>query len=55
VALSAIEKLADFSPLLQEHLPALLGTAFSVGIYSNLDVAAFIADTIANINAQKGY
>ncbi len=55
MALSAIEKLADFSPLLQEHLPVLLGTAFSVGIYSNLDVAAFIADTIANINAQKGY
>lgn len=55
VAFSAVEKLPDICPLAQEELNTILGTAFNLGLYSNIGVTSYICDTIAVLNSQAGY
>ena len=55
VVQSALEKLADISPLAQEKLGCVLQSAFSLGLYSNMTVTSYIIDTIGVLNSQAGY
>ena len=55
VSMSAIEKLPDLVPLLEDHLMVLMNSAFTAGIQQNLDVSSHIADAIAALNSLKGY
>lgn len=55
VASHALEKLPDVAPLAQEHLATILGTAFNLGLYSNLEVANPIIDTLTLLNSLSGY
>lgn len=55
VAMSAIEKLPDLVPLLEDHLMVLMTSAFAAGVQQNLDVTSHIADAIAALNSLKGY
>ena len=45
----------DGIDLFQEELNTILGTAFTLGLYTNIGVSSYISDTIAVLNSQAGY
>jgi integrator complex subunit 1 len=55
VATSALEKLPDISVLAQEQLSVVLQTVFCLGLYSNMNVAQYLTETINVMNMQAGY
>lgn len=55
VVISALEKLPDIAPLVQEKITSIMQVAFCLGLYSNLTVTSYISETISVLNAQAGY
>ena len=55
VVISALEKLPDIAPLVQEKITSIMQVAFCLGLYSNLTVTSYITETISVLNAQAGY
>ena len=42
VVISALEKLPDIAPLVQEKITSIMQVAFCLGLYSNLTVTSYI-------------
>ena len=55
VVISALEKLPDIAPLVQEKITSIMQVAFCLGLYSILTVTSYISETISVLNAQAGY
>ena len=55
VILSALEKLPDIAPLVQEKLTSIMQVVFCLGLYSNMTVTSYITETISVLNSQAGY
>ena len=55
IVISALEKLPDIAPLVQEKITSIMQVAFCLGLYSNLTVTSYISETISVLNAQAGY